>query len=29
MHLLEFIIMVAELVEENMHSTDLRGHDDN
>ena len=29
MHLLEFRIMVVELVVENMHSTDLRGHDDN
>ena len=29
MHLLEFRIMVVELVEENMRSTGLRGHDDN
>ena len=29
MHLLEFRIMVVELAEENMHSTGLRGHDDN
>ena len=29
MHLLEFRIMVIELVEENMHSTGLRGHEDN
>ena len=29
MLLLEFRIMVVELVEENMHSTGLRGHDDN
>ena len=29
MHLLEFRIMVVELVEENMHSTGLRGHEDN
>ena len=29
MHLLEFRIMVVELVEENMHSTGLRGHGDN
>ena len=29
MHYLEFKIMVVELVEENMHSTGLRGHDDN
>ena len=29
MHVLEFRIMVAELVVENMHSTGLRGHDDN
>ena len=29
MHLLECRIMVVELVEENMHSTGLRGLDDN
>ena len=29
MHLLEFRIMVVELVEENIHFTGLRGHDDN
>ena len=29
MHLLKFRIMVVELVKENMHSTGLRGHDDN
>ena len=29
MHLLEFKIMVVEFVVENMHSTGLRGHDDN
>ena len=29
MHLLEFRIMVVKLVEKNMHSTGLRGHDDN
>ena len=29
MHLLEFRIMVVELVVENMHSTGLRGRDEN
>ena len=29
MHLLEFRIMVVELVEENMHCIGLRGHYDN
>ena len=29
MHLLKFRIMVVELEVENMHSTGLRGHDDN
>ena len=29
MHLLEFRIIVVELVVENMHSTGLHGHDDN